>query len=245
MNDDEANTPTDEDVNASGEDPRNINEPRPNKQNIKSIRRTSFLNSYYDLKEDDDDEEEQEQDQEHDGEEEDGPAQSMIVCVDAFEESDRSFLPFEGEDVANSKPIFDNEARETMESLGFDDSRDSSSLEATFSQSNRATVQCSNRTNYVDVPSPPSSPPGDSETPRSPPVLGGYPTRRKGSLERRILLKAGYTRNTVNNDPLLDDNEHLRSSTVTGSSNMHHIDSCLSLASFTSASSVTSGQGVE
>lgn len=162
----------------------------------------------------------------------------------AIEESNRSFNPF-GDDIAKSKPV------PGLNSSEDDLKIDTSVLRELEASSSRRTVKRSNTKSSQEDHN-------EEEAPKSPPDV---PTRRKGSIERRMLLKAGLGMNAANEriqrrtmmerrtSPMVDDDDNLLTASrrnSTGSTLKHARNSSMeSLASFSSAASVTSSGGVE
>ena len=217
---------------------------------FKSIRRSSFVDSYYNIKEEAD--EQDVSDEVSDvsslstskpqvGGDGDDLQHSEAKNVD---ESKRSLNPFDGEDISKNKPVFDRQASENT--VEFD-----AGVLNELKASTRLTVKRSNVSDPKDSAQDPVT-----EPPRSPP---SFPSRRKGSMERRMLLKAGLGLRAANeklarhtmfekrksneSDEGYDPSMSRRNST--GSNNHVKRLSMESLASFSSNASATSGEGVE
>lgn len=217
---------------------------------FKSIRRSSFVDSYYNIKEEAGEEDVSDgvsdvsslsTSKQHQDIQDDEGQNPEVTNAD---ESKRSFNPFDGVDISKSKPVFD---RQTSESTVEIDDAVLNELRAS-----RLTVKRSNVSHRTD--DSPQDP--IIEPPKSPP---DFPSRRKGSMERRMLLKAGLGLRAANeklarhtmfekrssDQSNEEDDPSLSRRNSTGSKNIGKRMSMESLASFSSAASATSGEGVE
>jgi hypothetical protein len=223
-------------------------------QRFKSIRRSSFADSYYDIKEEVSDEgsdvsslgaSKQPIEQEDD---------LLTSDPNTIEKSNRSFAPFDDVDLSGSRPVLDAQRSESSFDI------DTSVLAELEASSRRTTLKRSNISGaQEDDPKVDNDDEQDSQNKASP----EFPTRRKGSMERRMLLKAGLGMRAANEriarhttverrkSPMSDEDDFSNSFAAstrrnsTGSTVRGKRMSMESLASFSSAASATSGEGVE
>lgn len=201
---------------------------------FQSIRRSSFVDSYFSIKE---------EGGRHDIDvsEKGSDVSSLGTSIQPIEESNRSFAPFDDVDISLSKPVLDTQSTKSLciDSSVLHELKASSSIRATVNRS--STCQDAQDT--------------EQQTPPE------FPTRRKGSIERRMLLKAGVglravnerIRHTMMERPkgLMVDEDNgsfavsRHNSTSNERSRRNSTASMQSLASFSSIASATSGEGVE
>lgn len=212
---------------------------------FKSIRRSSFADSYFDIKEEVNDEgsdisslgaSKKQADQDDD---------LLLSDPNTVEKSNRSFAPFDDVDLSRSRPVLDAQRSESSFDI------DSSVLLELEASSRRTTFKRSNISSAQDAEP-------EDEARKAPPE---FPARRKGSLERRMLLKAGLGMRAANEriqrhtmmerrkSPMSDEDDLSFAASTrrnsTGSTVRGKRMSMESLASFSSAASATSGEGVE